>query len=168
MIISHNIKIQILHYNIININVHNSSQNACRSSDGVGVKVCKMIQVTSSQDPGPLSSLIHFRSSLSPRQGLLTGDGGSHHPAEVVNDVGCMVDVARKEGLICLLCPAIQWPSPTLGAKCVTVVQSTVPSYTGEFNQWPMLGLASWEYMQGVIYQQMTQRGATANFCNIY
>ena len=74
------------------------TQNACRSSDGVGVKVCKMTQVTSSQGTGLLCSLIHFRSSLSPRQGLLIGDGGIHHLAEVVNDVAGWWLLLRKMG----------------------------------------------------------------------
>ena len=43
--------------------------------------------------------------------------------------------------------PPTQWPSPTLGAKCVTVVQSTVPRYTGQFNQPLMLGLVSWVWL---------------------
>ena len=33
---------------------------------------------------------------------------------------------------------------------------------------WAWLAGSGWEYMQGIIYQQMTQRGTTFNFCNIY
>ena len=38
-----------------------------------------------------------------PQTGSSYRGGCIHHFTEVVNDVGWMVDVARKEGLICLL-----------------------------------------------------------------
>ena len=38
-----------------------------------------------------------------------------------------------KKGSSAYYDPATQWPSPTLGAKSVTVVQSIVPRYIGEF-----------------------------------
>ena len=41
----------------------------------------------------------------------------------------------------------IQWQSLTLGAKSVTVVQTTVSRYTGQFNQPLMLGLVSWVWL---------------------
>ena len=120
------------------------TQNACKSSDGVRVKVCKMTQVTSSPDTGPQSSLIHLRSSLSPGQGLLTRDGGIHHLAEVVNDVGFMLDVTRKEWLICLLCPCYPKTKPLIGhQKCYSVAIHYPQVHRG-FNQPSMLGLVSW------------------------
>ena len=50
---------------------------------------------------------VHFRSSLSPRQSYLTGDGGIHHLAEVVNDVGLMLDVGEKERVHLLNMPML-------------------------------------------------------------
>ena len=152
-----------------------TSQNACRSSDGVGRKVYTITQVTS-PNTGLLSSLIHFRYfrkifTCPPRQGLHTGYGGESIILQRLLMMLDWVTVARKRRAHLTSMPLVvpKGQAPHWVPKVLQWCSLLPPGTLGEFNQPLMLGLVSWVWLGvGTHAGVNNDRGATSNIYNIY